>query len=192
MFTSDTSGRVSALDTKTGRELWHDDTGSAIVAPISAYSVDGNEYLVVEAGEPGNQQTPNLPKSQGGRIVAYALGVTQTATNDSAGQPAVASAAGKTESAGTSSRATGSVPYTAAQVKSGAEVYKKQCLSCHGARLQGVAGPGLTGPAFAHANLDIGQTSRDRHNADAVDRPGFAFKIGVRRRYGIYAGIWLR
>jgi alcohol dehydrogenase (cytochrome c) len=158
MFTSDTSGRVYALDARTGRELWHDDTGSSIVAPISAYSVDGNEYLVVEAGEAGNQQTPNLPKSQGGRVVAYALGVTQTATNDSAGQPAVASAAGKTESAGASSRATGSVPYTAAQVKSGAEVYKKQCLSCHGARLQGVAGPALTGPAFAHANLDIGQT----------------------------------
>ena len=65
MFTSDASGRVYAFETKTGRELWHDDTGSAIVAPISAYSVDGNEYLVVEAGEAGNQQTPNLPKSQG-------------------------------------------------------------------------------------------------------------------------------
>ena len=108
MFTSDTSGRVYALDTKTGRELWHDDTGSAIVAPISAYSLNGNEYLVVEAGEAGNQQTPNLPKSQGGRVVAYALGVTQTAMNDSTGQPAVATAAAaKTESSGASSTATG-------------------------------------------------------------------------------------
>jgi mono/diheme cytochrome c family protein len=159
MFTTDTSGRVYALETKTGRELWHDDTGSAIVAPISAYSINGNEYLVVEAGEAGNQQTPNLPKSQGGRVVAYALGVTQTAENDSAGQPALATAAAaKTESSGTSSTATGSVPYTAAQVQSGAAIYKKQCLSCHGARLQGVAGPALTGPAFAHANLNVGQT----------------------------------
>jgi mono/diheme cytochrome c family protein len=159
MFTSDTGGRVYALDAKSGRELWHDDTGSAIVAPISAYSVNGNEYLVVEAGEAGNQQTPNLPKSQGGRVVAYALGVTQTSMNDSTGQPAVAAAAAaKTESSGASSTATGSVPYTAAQVQSGASVYKKECLSCHGARLQGVAGPALTGPAFAHANLNVGQT----------------------------------
>jgi mono/diheme cytochrome c family protein len=159
MFTSDTSGRVYALDTKTGRELWHADTGSAIVAPISAYSVNGNEYLVVEAGEAGNQQTPNLPKSQGGRVVAYALGVTQTALNDSTGQPVVTTAVtAKTESSGASSVAAGSAPYTAAQVKSGAAIYKKQCLSCHGARLQGVAGPALTGPAFAHANLNIGQT----------------------------------
>jgi alcohol dehydrogenase (cytochrome c) len=158
MFTSDTRGRVYAFETKTGRELWHDDTGSAIVAPISAYSVNGNEYLVVEAGEAGNQQTPNLPKSQGARVVAYALGVTQTAVNDSTGQPVVAKVAPtKAESAGASSAATGSVPYTAAQVKSGAAVYKKQCLSCHGARLQGVAAPALAGPAFAHANLNVGQ-----------------------------------
>jgi alcohol dehydrogenase (cytochrome c) len=159
IFTSDTSGRIYAFETKTGRELWHDDTGSAVVAPISAYSVDGNEYLVVEAGEAGNQQTPNLPKSQGARVVAYALGVTQTAMNDSAGQPAVAAAsAAKTESGSASSAMPiGSVPYTAAQVKQGATIYKQQCLSCHGARLQGVSAPALTGPSFAHANLDVGQ-----------------------------------
>jgi alcohol dehydrogenase (cytochrome c) len=159
MFTSDTSGRVYALDTKTGRELWHDDTGSSIVAPISAYSLNGNEYLVVEAGEAGNQQTPNLPKSQGGRVVAYALGVTQTATNDDTGQTAPATAAAaKNESSGASSIATGRVPYTPAQVKNGATIYEKQCLSCHGARLQGVAGPALAGPVFVHANLNVGQT----------------------------------
>ena len=159
MFTSDTSGRLYALDAKTGRELWHDDTGSSIVAPISAYSLNGNEYLVVEAGEAGNQQTPNLPKSQGGRVVAYALGVTQTAANDDAGQPAPATAAGtKTESSGASSIATGRVPYTLGQVKNGAAIYERQCLSCHGARLQGLAGPALAGPVFVHANLSVGQT----------------------------------
>ena len=143
-FTSDVSGRMYALETKTGRELWHDDTGSAIVAPISAYSVDGNEYLVVEAGEAGNQQTPNLPKSQGARVIAYALNVSQTATNDSTGQPSVASTAAKTESrSGAPVAATGSVPYTTAQVKAGATVYKNDCSSCHGAKLQGISGPAL-------------------------------------------------
>jgi alcohol dehydrogenase (cytochrome c) len=158
MFTSDARGRVYAFETKTGRELWHDDTGSAIVAPLSAYSVDGNEYLVVEAGEAGNQKTPNLPKSQGARVVAYALGVTQTAMNDSTGQPSVAATAVKTESGpSAASAATGSVPYTTAQVKAGGAVYKVQCLSCHGAKLQGISGPALAGAAFAHSNLNIGQ-----------------------------------
>ncbi|HEV7178276.1 MAG TPA: PQQ-binding-like beta-propeller repeat protein [Candidatus Baltobacteraceae bacterium] len=158
MFTTDASGRVYAFETKTGRELWHDDTGSAIVAPISAYSVDGNEYLVVEAGEAGNQQTPNLPKSQGARVVAYALNVTQTAMNDSTGQPSVAATAAKTESgSGAPVAATGSVPYTTAQVRAGATVYKNHCSSCHGAELQGISGPALVGAAFAHSNLDVGQ-----------------------------------
>jgi outer membrane protein assembly factor BamB len=159
IFTSDVSGRLYAFDAKTGNELWHDDTGSAIVAPISAYSIDGNEYLVVEAGEAGNQQTPNLPKSAGARVVAYALGVTQTATNDVAGQPAVsaAGASNRESGSGAPAAATGSVPYTTAQVRSGAAVYAKECLSCHGTKLQGVSGPALAGPQFAHANLDVGQ-----------------------------------
>lgn len=155
IFTTDVGGDVYALDPKTGRELWHDDVGSAIVAPITAYrGSDGHEYLVVEAGIGGNQQTPNLPASQGGRVVAFSLGQGQTTLNDAAGQPAVAAATtGKTESASVAA----TVPYTSAQVATGATVYAKYCLSCHGAHLQGVAGPALTGAGFAHANLSVTQ-----------------------------------
>ncbi|MGC2406089.1 MAG: PQQ-binding-like beta-propeller repeat protein [Candidatus Cybelea sp.] len=156
IFTTDTGGGIYALDPKTGQVLWHDDVGSAIVAPISAYRArDGHEYLVVEAGEGGNQQTPGLPPSHGARVVAYSLNATQTTMNDSSGQPAVATATtAKTESAAAGA---GMLPYTPAQVATGAAVYAKYCLSCHGAHLQGVAGPALTGPAFAHANLNVAQ-----------------------------------
>lgn len=156
LFTTDTGGEIYALDPKTGRELWHDDVGSAIVAPISAYrSSDGHEYLVVEAGEAGNQQTPNLPPSHGARVVAYSLGAANTKLNDASGQPAVVAAiSGKTETAPVGAA---TVPYTSAQVATGAAVYAKYCLSCHGAQLQGVAAPALTGPAFAHANLNVAQ-----------------------------------
>jgi alcohol dehydrogenase (cytochrome c) len=159
LFTSDLGGRVYAFETKTGKELWHDDTGSAIVAPISAYlGSDGNEYLVVEAGEAGNQQTPNLPKSLGARVVAYRLGVTQTAANDTSGQPTVTADAGKTESeAGSALAARISLPYTDAQMHAGEAVYKTQCLSCHGAQLQGVSGPALTGAGFARSGLNVTQ-----------------------------------
>jgi alcohol dehydrogenase (cytochrome c) len=155
VFTTDAGGDIFAFDTKTGRQLWHDDVGSAIVAPISAYSTsDGHEYLVVEAGEGGNQQTPNMPPSHGARVVAYGLSSAQTIVNDTSGQPAVAAAtAGKTESAA----ATVTLPYTPAQVATGATVYAKYCLSCHGAHLQGISGPALTGPPFAHANLNVAQ-----------------------------------
>jgi mono/diheme cytochrome c family protein len=172
IFTTDTGGGIYALDPKTGRVLWHDDVGSAIVAPISAYRAsDGHEYLVVEAGEAGNQQTPNLPRSAGGRVVAYGLTPTQTVTNDASGQPAVTVAsAEKTESA--SATATVTVPYTAAQLTAGSAVYAKYCLSCHGAKLQGVAGPALTGTGFAHANLNVGQINTIVTQQMPLNAPG--------------------
>ncbi|MGZ3503416.1 MAG: hypothetical protein ACXWNK_02305 [Vulcanimicrobiaceae bacterium] len=134
-FTRDLRGRVYALDSATGAELWHDDTGSAIVAPISAYRVDGNEYLAVVTGEGGNQQTPNLPAAHGSHVVAYALNAKQPTVNDTAGQPAVVVATGapKTESAMGSAAPGGAVPYTIAQVQAGKAVYQRYCTSCHGA-----------------------------------------------------------
>ena len=55
--------------------------------------------------------------------------------------------------------ATATLPYTPAQVATGATVYAKYCLSCHGAHLQGVSGPALTGPGFAHANLNVARST---------------------------------
>jgi polar amino acid transport system substrate-binding protein len=40
------------------------------------------------------------------------------------------------------------VPFTAAQARSGALVYRKSCLQCHGADLQGTAGPAVAGREF--------------------------------------------
>ena len=160
IFTSDVSGRVYALDAKSGKDLWHDDTGSSIVAPISVYQgPDGNEYLVVITGEAGNQKTPNLPATQGARVIAYRLNASQTAMNDDSGQPkvTVSTSGAKTESGTTATAGQGTVPYTAAQVVTGKKVYETQCSSCHGAQLQGVSAPALTGAQFAHAHLNASQ-----------------------------------
>jgi mono/diheme cytochrome c family protein len=160
IFTSDASGRVYAFEPKTGRELWHDDAGASIVAPISAYQgSDGHEYIVVEAGEAGNQQTPNLPIAKSARVVAYSVSASPTVMNDATGQPAaaVAGAANSESGSAGAAAATVSAPYTVAQASAGSKVYVKQCLSCHGAHLQGVSGPALTGPGFAHSSLNIAQ-----------------------------------
>jgi alcohol dehydrogenase (cytochrome c) len=44
--------------------------------------------------------------------------------------------------------ARGAADYTAAQAAAGDSVYRAQCSSCHGARLQGGAGPALAGAPF--------------------------------------------
>jgi len=45
--------------------------------------------------------------------------------------------------------------FTLPQAQAGAEVYRRYCIACHGADLQGTAGPGVAGTEFlttAHAN----------------------------------------
>lgn len=156
-FTSDAGGNVYALDPKTGRELWHDNLGSSLVDSLSFYRINGKPYLVTVAGEAGNQHTPNLPKTQGSRVVAYALNVSSTVTNTTASQPTPAPLpSGGTES-GQTTGTNASVPYTAAQVAAGSQVYKQKCSVCHGANLQGVSAPALTGASFGHASLSVSQ-----------------------------------
>jgi len=157
-FTSDVGGNVYAFDAASGQQYWKEFTGSAVVAPISAYQLDGNEYLTVVVGEAGNQQTPNLPSSHGSRVIAYRLGPVSAVENDVAGQVALANATnGSGESDGPPSMSTGSVPYTQQQVAQGGEVYSRECAVCHGASLQGISAPALTGPGFGHSHLNGAQ-----------------------------------
>jgi len=157
-FTSDVSGNIYAFDAASGKQYWKNAIGSGVVAPISAYSIDGVEYLAVVAGKAGNQQTPNLPPSAGSVVVVYRLGGTNAIVNDAKDQVAVANYSNNVgESAAPALQSTGSAPYTAQQVAQGKEVYANACAICHGANLQGISAPALTGPGFGHSHLTAAQ-----------------------------------
>jgi mono/diheme cytochrome c family protein len=158
-FTSDVGGNLYAFDAASGRQYWNEFTGSAVVAPISAYRLNGEEYLAVVVGEAGNQQTPNLPASRGSRVIAYRLGPAPTVVNDATGQVALAnvSTGSGDPSAAAPTPSTGSAPYTMQQVARGSEVYAKTCANCHGANLQGLSAPALSGPGFGHSHLNAAQ-----------------------------------
>ena len=148
-FTSDLSGNLYALETKSGKILWKYRSGSSIVAPFSTYRVAGQEYLAIEGGEPGNQKTPNLPASKGSYVMAFRLGAGSPVANSSKGQSVASTAAavGIVQS--------GSAPYTRAQVQAGKAQYAVSCRACHGAQLQGVSAPALAGSAFGKSHLNI-------------------------------------
>jgi alcohol dehydrogenase (cytochrome c) len=148
-FTSDLSGNLYALDTKTGKILWKHATGTAIVAPFSTYRLAGTEYLAIEGGQPGNQHTPNLPPSKGSYVMAFRLGATAATINSAKGQSLAAAAAvsGIVQA--------GTAPYTEAQVRAGKARYATSCQACHGAQLQGVSAPALAGSAFGKSHLTI-------------------------------------
>jgi alcohol dehydrogenase (cytochrome c) len=156
VFTSDLGGNVYAHDVATGTQLWKAATGSSIVAPFSSFMLGGQQYLALVVGQAGNQKTPNLPPSRGSRVVVFTLGATRRVINDTTGQStlSVAYAKGTGESG---SMPSDSVPYTPPQLASGKVVYASQCASCHGAGLQGVSAPALTGPSMARLNLSVSQ-----------------------------------
>jgi alcohol dehydrogenase (cytochrome c) len=157
-FTSDVGGNVYAFDAATGHQYWKDDTGSSIVAPISAYNVGGTDYLAVVVGEAGNQQTPNLPPTEGSRIIAYRLGDAAPIVNGTDGQISRADAPNsRGESEEPPEKSIGSAPYTQEQVTRGAQIYAGMCAVCHGANLQGISAPALTGPGFARSHLNASQ-----------------------------------
>ena len=159
-FTSDVGGNLYAFDAASGNKYWSDFTGSNVVAPISAYMLNGTEYLAIVVGEAGNQQTPNLPTSRGSRVISYRLGETPTVVNETTGQVALANAPNGTggESAPPApAQSTGSAPYTPQQVAQGSAIYASSCAACHGANLQGISAPALTGPGFGHSHLNASQ-----------------------------------
>jgi alcohol dehydrogenase (cytochrome c) len=157
-FTSDVGGNIYAFDAASGHEYWRNVTGSAVLGPMSAYSLNGVEYLAVVVGEPGNQQTPNLPASHGSRVIAYRLGNAPTVVNDATGQVALAKAPnGRGGESEPPPKSAGSAPYTEQQVVQGSAVYAQKCAVCHGANLQGISAPALTGPGFGRSHLNASQ-----------------------------------
>jgi alcohol dehydrogenase (cytochrome c) len=50
VFAGDSDGNLIALDAKTGKNLWHFQTGSGIFASPMTYSLDGKQYIVIPSG----------------------------------------------------------------------------------------------------------------------------------------------
>jgi polar amino acid transport system substrate-binding protein len=61
-------------------------------------------------------------------------------------------------SSDTPATTTATVTFTAAQVAAGQKQFTQSCVMCHGANLQGISGPALTGSDFAAAMSTVGTT----------------------------------
>jgi mono/diheme cytochrome c family protein len=60
-------------------------------------------------------------------------------------------------------------PYTAAQAAQGATLFAAQCSVCHGAQLEGIAGPALAGNEFM--SKWSGQTAGDLYDVASTQMP---------------------
>jgi alcohol dehydrogenase (cytochrome c) len=50
LFAGEQQGQFTALDARTGKVLWHFNTGDLITASPMAYSIDGKEYVAIGSG----------------------------------------------------------------------------------------------------------------------------------------------
>ncbi len=62
--------------------------------------------------------------------------------------------------------------YTAAQAGAGASLYTQQCAMCHGANLEGGAGPALAGSAFTSQGQTLGAVFNILATQMPVTQPG--------------------
>jgi alcohol dehydrogenase (cytochrome c) len=69
VFTGQLNGNFDAFDGKSGKLLWHHDTGASIIAPPSTFVANGRRYIVVASGNPGFLKVPELHESQIGPAV---------------------------------------------------------------------------------------------------------------------------
>jgi outer membrane protein assembly factor BamB len=50
LFYGDSAGNLVALDARSGKNVWHFQTGSAITAPPVTYEFEGKQYVSVASG----------------------------------------------------------------------------------------------------------------------------------------------
>jgi len=50
LFASSRDGNIVALDAKTGKHLWHYQTGGNNAAAPMSYAIDGKQYVALSAG----------------------------------------------------------------------------------------------------------------------------------------------
>ena len=50
MFAASSEGNLIALDARTGKVLWHFQTGGQIMSSPISYGVDGTQFVAITAG----------------------------------------------------------------------------------------------------------------------------------------------
>jgi quinohemoprotein ethanol dehydrogenase len=80
VFQGSTSGRLSAFQADSGKEVWSAETGASVTAAPIAYEVAGRQFIVVAAGagdatalEGGQYAKDHILQNGTPRILAYAL-----------------------------------------------------------------------------------------------------------------------
>jgi mono/diheme cytochrome c family protein len=128
LFVGRNDGRLTAVDSRTGDQLWEFQTGAGMHAPMTTFEHEGRQYVLAYSGGNALIGSPRgdsvwlfglegtLPPVDAGTPISRLSNVAP------ASQAAVASAVSPVVE----------VAATAAAIQTGRQVYEQTCVVCHG------------------------------------------------------------
>ena len=115
LFVGRTDGRLTALDSATGTQLWEFQTGAGMHAPVSTFEHKGKQYVIAYSGG-----AALLGSARGDSV--WLFGVDGTLPPAQPGTPVSRQVAVVTAPA----------PTVAANISAGQRLYQQSCVFCHG------------------------------------------------------------
>jgi mono/diheme cytochrome c family protein len=136
LFVGRNDGRLTALDSATGRQLWEFQTGAGMHAPVSAFEHKGKQYVL--AFSAGNAL---IGSARGDSV--WLFGLEGTLPPVAPGTPVSRLAAAPAPPADMSATTAEAPPRVAgANLTAGQQLYEQACVICHGADGKGGHGGG--------------------------------------------------
>ena len=172
LFVGRADGRLTALDSTTGTQLWEFQTGAGMHAPVSTFERNGKQYVIAySAGSAliGSARGDSvwlfaldgkLPPATAGRAVSRLEGAANPAPAAANPTPAAANPTPVAANSTPGVAAAVAAAIAAANPVRGKELYEQACVVCHGADGKGGHGVGapLTGVTdFAAVFRTVGE-----------------------------------
>jgi alcohol dehydrogenase (cytochrome c) len=140
LFVGRADGRLTALDSVSGKQLWEFQTGAGMHAPVSTFEHKGKQYvLAYSAG------SALLGSARGDSVWLFGVDGTLAPAQPGTGVPrSTAAPAPRTEDSPVSANATIAPRQADANVAAGKQVFEQACALCHGS--DGAGGHGVGAP----------------------------------------------
>jgi quinohemoprotein ethanol dehydrogenase len=138
LFVGRNDGRLTALDSATGRQLWEFQTGAGMHAPVSTFEHKGKQYVLAFSG--GNAL---IGSARGDSVWLFGLEGTLPPVSPGTPVSRLAAAPALPADPTTATAETRAVPRAGgANLASGRQLYEQACVICHGADGKGGHGGG--------------------------------------------------
>ena len=163
LFVGRNDGRLTALDSATGAQLWEFQTGAGMHAPASTFEHNGKQYVIAYSA--GNAL---IGSARGDSVWLLALdGALPPATAGTPVSRLAAAAPPAVDTAPANAAGSNAAVMAAANTMRGKQLYEQACVVCHGADGKGGHGVGAPLAGFRDAAAAVRIVTSGRNTMPA-------------------------